>query len=200
MVAVGCLGALLLLVGLSVWGPKNPGRRTQPAESADAGAPAGADTQHPDARSLTVAEKKYFGAAGGYLKTVYTEDTRLARTMAGAQTAESTLGDIKDAIQHAKAAEDVAYFGDYKPAAVPARFEPVDNKIGRCKSLHDAAFKELLAYWTDQNTAHIESGNATLKRAILITNECVTDLNGKIESLIAERHTVPKQQGAVPSK
>jgi hypothetical protein len=147
------------------------------SKTSDTTATPQSDLAHPNALLYSDAEKKYFSAAGGYLKTTFEEDRKLVTVMAGAPSGESTLGDIKSAIKSARFVESAGYFGDYKPAAVPSGFEELDNKISRCKRLHDSAFEELLEYWRDSNTAHIESGNATLRQAVMAVQECVDDLN-----------------------
>lgn len=147
---------------------------------------------HPDALLFSDAEKKYFGAAGAYLKTVHEQDFRLATVMGGAQTGESTLGDINGVIRGARSVEETSYFGDYKSAAVLSGCGALDRKIQRCKRLHDSAFEELLAYWRDSNLAHIESGNATLRQAVIATNECVSALNAKMDALKRERQSKTK--------
>lgn len=150
------------------------------------------DPNHPYAHLLSAAEKKYCGAAFGYLKTVNEQDLSIAKVMAGASTGESTLGDIKEAIKFARSVEDAGYFGDYQSATALEIFSDIHTKIQSCKKLHDSAFDEYLAYWNDSNVAHIESGTTTLKRAIVVTDECIHDLTVTLDTLARHRMTKAK--------
>jgi hypothetical protein len=152
------------------------------------------DPNHPNANLLSESEKKYFGAAGGYLGSVNKYDTVLAKAMAGASTGESTLGDIKEAIESTRDLLNAAYYGDYQSAPPPPAFAALNKKIEKCKALHDSAFKELLAYWDDSNTAHIVSGSATLKRAALVTNECIAEVTKAMKRLSEERKKAAKSK------
>lgn len=130
---------------------------------------------------LSAMEKKYIGAAGGFLKTLNEQDSRLAAVMAGATTGESTLDMIKSAIQRAQTVESAGFHGDYIPAKVPTDYQTIDRKIKKTYQLHEAAFKELLAYWQDSNTAHISSGNVALQRAVALANECIAELTQQMK-------------------
>lgn len=198
VVTMGCavlaIGSLGIAVLSGFWFSVNPPdrARTQPV-AVPAPAPVTAvDAAHPTAQLLSESEKKYFGAAGGFLKSVNEQDTVLAKTMAGASTGESTLGDIKEAIERTRRVLDAAYFGDYQPAPPPPALAALNKKIEKCKALHDSAFRELLEYWDDSNTAHIESGSATLKRAALVTNECIADVTKAMKQLAEERKKATK--------
>jgi len=137
---------------------------------------------------LSEIDKKYLGAASGYLNTVNEQGSQLARVMAGASTGESTLGMIKDAIKRAQMVESAGFLGDYSPAHVPAAYQALDLKIKEVHRLHAASFKELLEYWKDSNTDHISSGNTVLQRGILLTNEGIGELN-RIMNLIDSKRT-----------
>ena len=190
--AAGCL-ILLVIVVVLIWGlgksVKEKDREivnsSAPASSQSATSSGSAvDPGHPDAHLFSDDEKKYFGAAAGYLKTANEEDTRLAVVMAGGLTGESTLGDIKEAIKSARSVEDAVYLGFYQFASPPERFveiHEIHKKIQRCRKLHNSAFDEFLEYWSDSNLAHLESGNATFKRAVIVTNECIDDLTRTIK-------------------
>jgi hypothetical protein len=132
---------------------------------------------------LSEVEKKYLGAALGYLNTVNEQDSRLAGVMAGASTGESTLGMIKDAIKRDQLVESAGFLGDYSPAAIPVVYQALDIKIKEVHRLHSDSFKEMLEYWKDSNTDHISSGNLVLKRAVLLTNECIGELNRILKSV-----------------
>ena len=52
--------------------------------------------------------------------------------------------------------------------------------------LHAASFKEMLEYWKDSNAEHILSGNSVFQRAVLLTNECITNLKPELDILDRE--------------
>jgi hypothetical protein len=144
-------------------------------------------SEDPEKHLLTDEEKKFLNTAGDYLETVNKEDKKLAIVMAGAQTGESTIEDIKGAIQTARANE-----GDYRTSSVPTPFAAVDKKIRRCKALHDSAFTGMLAGARDSNTALVESGTANLERAVLLTNECIEDLRVVMKGVADKRRASAK--------
>ncbi len=184
IVGVVCLIGLCLLGALvSIFRGSSGGSQPSPAPSAGGVV----DPNHPKAHLFSDDERKYFSVAGGYLKTVNEQDTRLATVMVGVRSGESTLGDIKGAIKDARSIENAGYSGDYQSASPPDVFSDIDQKIQRCKKLHDSAFDELLDYWNDSNPAHIQSGSATLKRAAVVTNECIHDLTARIDTLERQR-------------
>ena len=170
------------------------GRRSssQPTRTSQAAVPAPAvraPADDPEKHLLTDGEKEFLGAAGDYLETVNKEDKKLAIVMAGAQTGESTLADIKAAIETARANE-----GDYQVASpsVPAPFAAVDKKIRRCKALHDTAFTGMFAGARDANPSQVESGTANFERVVLLTNECIQDLRVAMQGVADKRRKAAK--------
>lgn len=136
--------------------------------------------------AITGEEKEYIGRAGGYLSSLNKLDTEVAMIMAGANTGESTLGDIENAIKKARNVESYAWTGDYLnngKLVVSPVFSKLHGKIEKCHKLHISAWNELLEYWKDSNIAHIQSGNSVLKTAVLLTNECINDLSLIMKSL-----------------
>jgi len=125
-------------------------------------------------------KETYISSALGYLKSLNTYDTEVAMAMAGTATGKYALGDVKAAIERAKFIEDAAWSGDYqKNPPVSSEDLVIHKKVTECRRLHDSALKEMLAFWKDGNEAHIESGAQTFQRAVLLTNECNSDV-GKI--------------------
>jgi hypothetical protein len=141
----------------------------------------------PEKHLLTDEEKGFVGAAGDYLATLNREDKKLAVVMAGAQTGDSTLADIKVAIETARASER-----DYSTPSVPTPFAAVDKKIRRCKALHDTAFTGMLAGIRDVNTAQIGTGTANMEKAVLVTNECIEDLRVAMKGVADRRRNAAK--------
>jgi hypothetical protein len=161
---------------------------TSPAVSAPA--PTNNSRQHPAGnnskqRPITESERTYFGAAGSYLETANAQGTNLARTMAGASDGSSSLGDIREALLSAKRVENAGYHGDYKNRIngdVPSNCVDLNKNIDEIHRLFQSAMNEFLEYWKDQNTAHIESGNATLKRSIVLMNATINQTNAKMKT------------------
>lgn len=138
------------------------------------------DNQHP-----TAAEKTYIGAAGGYLKTQSEQGMKVARAMAEVGTGDKTLGQLQKIIKDARFVTTAGYEGDYLlfgKLVVPSAFSGVDTKIRNSHKLRDAAFAEYLAYWSDGNTAHIESGSTALRRSEEIAQEATKELTATMRS------------------
>jgi hypothetical protein len=129
------------------------------------------------AGTLSQPEKKYLGAALGYLSTLDKQNTRLATVMAGASTGESTLGEIKKTIERAQTVENAGYFGDYKSANPPPGYGSVDKDLNEIHDMYVAVFDEYLEYWKDQNLAHIPSGTAKFKVAVKRADGTIKKLN-----------------------
>lgn len=135
-------------------------------------------------RAITDAERNYLGAAGAYLSTANDQSSRVARTMAGASNGSSTLTQIKAAISSARRVESAGYEGDYKArirGIVPACCGAIAKNVDETHRLFQAAMTEYLAYWKDQNTAHIESGTATFRRCTLLMNSTIADTTKKLK-------------------
>ena len=178
---------LLCAVLLNCGSKSDNARGTQAPSSVPPSPTASIETRGTSPGSqISEVEKKYLGAAMGYLDTVNKQGSQLARVMAGASTGESTLGMIKDAIKRAQMVESAGFLGDYSPAEVPTAYQELDKNIKEVHRLHAASFKEMLEYWKDSNTEHISSGNSVFQRAVLLTNECITNLN-RILKLIGSK-------------
>jgi hypothetical protein len=153
-------------------------------------APASAPTPgNSKQRPITESERTFFGAAGSYLQTANAQGTNVAQTMAGASNGSSTLGDIRAALLLAKRVESAGYQGDYKNRIngnVPRSCADLGKNIDETHRLFQAAMNELLEYWKDQNTAHIESGSATLKRSILLMNATINQMTAKMKEFKAK--------------
>lgn len=123
--------------------------------------------------------KEYIGHAVSYLHTLNKEDMKIAQAMVRFGAAEATLGDVKKAIKDSRFVEEYAWYGDYLDQGkliVPQSLSALDAKIKRCHQLHVAAWNEMLEYWRDNNIAHLESGIATGKVAMVLANECIADV------------------------
>jgi hypothetical protein len=131
-------------------------------------------------------EKAYVSSAGGYLKTQNEQGLVVARAMAGINTGETTLGDLREAIKRARFVTNAAWQGDYLKfgkLVVPPSFTAIDHKIRHSHSLRESAFKEWLEYWKDNNPSHIESGTATFKRSEQIAQEAVKELTAAMTAM-----------------
>ncbi|MHB8411796.1 MAG: hypothetical protein ACYDDI_07585 [Candidatus Acidiferrales bacterium] len=108
----------------------------------------------------------------------------LAQTMAGASNGLTTLGDIRAALLSAKRVENAGYQEDYKNRIngdVPSSCVDLSKNIDEAHRLFQSAMNELLEYWKDQNTAHIESGTATLKRCVVLMNATINQATAKMK-------------------
>lgn len=140
----------------------------------------------PMSSTMSSTQKEYISRAGGYLDTLNKYDRQVAEAMVGLNTGETTLNDVKKAIEKTKYVEDAGWHGDYQnygKLIVPSSYFSLDAKIKKCRQLHDSALREMLDFWKDGNNAHIESGTKTFELAILTTNECIDDLNILLQSL-----------------
>ena len=157
------------------------------APSAPASTPS--EERAPPNQTLTEAQRTYIVAAGSYLKTSNEEGMRVAQAMAGASNGSSTLGDIRDALSVAKRVEMAGFEGDYRDrikGTVPKEFTGIAKNITEGHRLFQAAMREFLEYWSDQNTEHIISGQQTLKRSITLLNATTTEMTGKMTQLEAK--------------
>lgn len=133
----------------------------------------------------TELEKTYIAAAGGYLKTQNEQGLRVATAMAGLNSGETTLEQVRKAIKDSRFVTNMGFQGDYVKSGklvVPEIFSKIDKKIRRSHALRDAAFEEYLAYWKDGNVAHIESGSATFKRSEQLAQEATKELTAKMKA------------------
>ena len=180
--------AVILIVGLVEFGERSPQHSTPPVAPS---APASATTEEQGRpnQTLTEAQRTYIVAAGSYLKTSNEEGMRVAQAMAGASNGSSTLGDIRDALSVAKRVEMAGFEGDYRDrinGVVPKEFTGIAKNITEGHRLFQAAMREFLEYWSDQNTEHIISGQQTLKRSITLLNATTTEMTGKMTQLEAK--------------
>jgi hypothetical protein len=143
--------------------------------------------ESPEKHLLTEDEKEYFGAVLGYLKAVSDTDIRMTKVMAAGETGGFALDDIKEEIESARLIQDASYSGSYRSVHVPSGLATLDKKIQRSKSLHDAAFREMLAYFDDESDAHIKNGGSMLKQAVLAANECINDANATMTGIADKR-------------
>jgi hypothetical protein len=182
------LGVLAIIIGES---SSQPGGSTTSNTSAVAPAstPSTATQTNSKLRPITQSERNYLGAAGSYLKTANAKGTDVARTMAGASDGSFTLGDIKAALLSAKRIENAGYQGDYKNRIngdVPGSCADLSKNIEETHRLFQSGISEILEYWKDQNTAHIESGNATLQRSVVLMNATINASIAKMKEFKAK--------------
>jgi hypothetical protein len=173
-----------IVIGLGLLGAMIGKNTSQNSHSNTSHVATPATTGNATQRTMTESERNYLGAAGSYLKTANEQGTIVARTMAGASDGSSTLGDIKTALQSARTFESVGYLGDYKNhinGNVPGGCSDLSKNIDETHRLFQAATTELLEYWKDQNTEHIVSGNATLKRSVLLMNSTISAATSKMK-------------------
>ncbi len=140
-------------------------------------------------RQITEEERTYLGASGSYLKTANAEAMNVARTAAGASNGSSTLSDIKDALSRAKLVENAGFNGDYRgriKGNIPASFADIAKIIEETHRLFQAAVREELEYWKDQNTEHITSGSLTFKRCAILMNGAIAATTAKTKELKAK--------------
>ena len=79
--------------------------------------------------------------------------------------------------------------GDYRDrinGIVPKEFTGIAKNITEGHRLFQAAMREYLEYWNDQNTEHIISGESTFKRCIVLMNATTTELTEKMTQLAAK--------------
>jgi len=136
--------------------------------------------------TITKIELDFLGAAGSYLKTANEKGMRVAKAMAGAANGTSTLTEIKAAFTAAIRVENAGYAGDYKARIkgnIPTSSASIASNVDETHRLFQAALREYLEYWKDQNTAHINSGAATLKRCTLLMNKTIDTTTAKMKEL-----------------
>lgn len=130
----------------------------------------------------------FVGAAGGYLVTANKEGHAVAAASAGLQDGSTTLTDVQQAISNARDVENVAYVEDYEAhrgPRVPAAFALDTARLQETHRLFQDATGEMLRYWDDQNTEHIVSGTRTFRRAVLVMNKAVADIDRTARALSA---------------
>ena len=180
--------AAILIVGFVEFGERSPQHSTPPvAQSAPASTQS--EEQARPNQTLTEAQRTYIVAAGSYLKTSNEQGMRVAQAMAGASNGSSTLDDIRDALSSAKRVEMAGFEGDYRDrinGVVPKEFAGSAKNITEGHRLFQAAMREFLEYWNDQNTEHITSGDRTFKRCITLMNATTTEMTGKMTQLEAK--------------
>lgn len=140
-----------------------------------------------DDSKLSTDERKYISAAGGYLNSMFNENKQLAQTATQVGQGTSTLGDMRDAINHTKRIENAGFFGDFGSPSVPKGFESIDGKVKKIHKMHESFIKEYLEYWNDKNVAHINSGAATQKATLLLIDETVKELTKTMKQKAEEK-------------
>jgi hypothetical protein len=129
-------------------------------------------------------EKAYLGAAGGYLKTQNGQGVTVATAMAGLNSGETTLTQVRKAIKDARFVTNMAFQGDYLKSdqlVVPPIFSHIDTIIRKSHTLRDAAYQEFLEYWKDENAAHIQSATKTLKRSEQLAQDAMVKLTAQMK-------------------
>jgi len=124
----------------------------------------------------------FYGAAFSYLKTANEQQGRIARAMAGASNGSSTLTEIKQAINAAVRVENAGYFGDYKGKFANPFDADFAAELATIHKRFQAATEELLEFYKDNQSAHIESGAAALKKCMEMAHTAITSLTAKIKS------------------
>jgi RNA polymerase subunit RPABC4/transcription elongation factor Spt4 len=123
---------------------------------------------------------RFIGAAGSYLETLQSASRSIANAENGVNNGSTTLGDIKDALSEGQIVENAGYTGDYEAKVrnrIPPMFKATAAQIDDAHRLFQSASTETLAYWDDQNVAHIQSGARTLKRSALTMGAAASSLN-----------------------
>jgi len=126
----------------------------------------------------------YIGAAGSYLKTANEEGTHIAQTMAGLNDGSSTLNDVRNALTSAKQIEGVGFadYLDHTNGHIPAELNSLAKDVDETHRLFGDATNEFLEYWTDQNTAHIFSGQRTMERCVKLMNSTISSMTSALQS------------------
>lgn len=69
------------------------------------------------------------------------------------------------------------------PARIRHQSSPtVDKKIRHVHESQEAAFDELLSYWKDRKTSHINTGADMFKQALIECDDTIKDLNKILDS------------------
>lgn len=140
--------------------------------------------------TLSSTQKEYISRATSYLNTLNEYDIQIVEIGAEVNRGKTTLNgnDVKKMIEKAKYVEDASWLGDYQnygKLIVPSSCFSLDAKIKKCRQLHNSALQEMLDVCKEKyvSNAQIENGVHTFELAILMTNECIDDLNILLQSL-----------------
>jgi hypothetical protein len=135
---------------------------------------------------ISDAMKTYLGAAAGFLITHNAQGEKVAQAMAGANTGATTLTQIKKTIEGARSVTLAGFEGDYLKYGkllVPDDYAEIDKLIRLSFSQRDAAYEEYLAFFADNNTAHIESASAAFMNSEQSAQKAQTALTAKMKAL-----------------
>lgn len=175
------------LIVLGIVGNFLPGKSSQSAK------PAPTSSRPPSGNSGTgipADVRTYIGAAGGYLTTAHQQAMHIALVANGLNDGSTTLSDLKGALQDSREIENAGYAGDYVDRIgvhVPAQFGATAKDIQETHRLFQDSTAELLAYWKDQNVAHIASGQATMARCVMTINQAIAGLTQEMDAISAKR-------------
>lgn len=133
-------------------------------------------------------ERQYFAIAGAYLKTANEQGMKVAKTMAGASTGESTLIDIEKAVSRASFVENAGYSGDYqsKVKTIPSLFRDDAKAIEEVHRLFQAAMTEYKKFFKTQSLAYIPSGQAAFKRCAALMNKTIEEMTKKMSKKMSK--------------
>lgn len=134
-----------------------------------------------DSSGLNREERVFVYEAREYLRTARALSIRLAQATASVATGDATIGEVREEVRYARLIETAARTKYRKVQVVPERFTSVNAKIVHCQQRFSAAYDELLDYWKDGDVAHLESGAATIERAVTIFKSAQTSLEETVE-------------------
>lgn len=135
--------------------------------------------------SGTPEEKTYLQATLRYLTVHYEQCKSAATTMAAADGGGATLDEIRTALNTSRAAIERSWKDDFLPLSSkspPSKFTDVDKKIRHVHESQEAAFDELLSYWKDRRTSHINTGADMFKQALIECDSTIKDLNNILDN------------------
>jgi hypothetical protein len=136
----------------------------------------------------TPEERLYLEATLRYLRVHYEQSKSAATTMAAAQGGNAggvTLDDIRTSLSTSRSAIERSWKSDFLSASgknPPSKFTGLDSKIRQVHESQDAAFEELLSYWTDRRISHINKGGDMFKQALIDCDSTIKDLNKILDS------------------
>ena len=118
--------------------------------------------------TVSADEKAFLDAAAFFFAVQNQQCKSAAEVMASADTAHTTLKDIRGSLEESRSKIATSWQTDYLTATkkgVPFKFVALDKRLRDLYKLEQSAFDEMLAYWKDRKTSHITTGSDQLKRA-----------------------------------
>lgn len=124
-------------------------------------------------------EKRYNSTAMNYLRSLADSDAEFVRVMNGASTGESTMEDIHRAVLSTRAQQDQLW-STFEKVEVPRSLASSREDFERNRELHQAAFREYLAYWADGGLEHIPAAGRLYAIAHKSNIQCLEGMKAAI--------------------